>query len=673
MNTCRVASRAFLLAIACALTLSGAPAGAEPPATSAIPARDFARKSVFVNARISPNGEYLAVTNWTPAGQLALAIVDIKSLKVAAVLRFGRGEHVADFWWVGPDRVVASVATVEGPLDQPRLTGELWGISADGKPAAYLFGYRGKESIGTRITGAEREYTTAVMLDPMPEDPRHALIAVYSWHEDDPAFPLIYRMNVYNGNKEPAGRVPAYAPLDVAADKGGKPRFAYGMDDKSDYHGYAWSDEKNDWVELKFPGGAPKHFTDAVVSADGASAFTVTSDGSDTSCLDEITLATREVRQVSCGSHLNGGALMYSLAGDRRPVGVLMEGPQLPRFFDAAHPDAKLMQVLQNSFPGERVRITSATIDSKKLVLHVDGDRNPGDFYLLDRDTRKADYLMSTRDWIDPRRMQAMQVVDYKARDGTVIHAYLTLPVSGAKKVPLVVIPHGGPHGVRDRWAWDAWAQFLASRGYGVLQPNFRGSGGYGYAFEHAGYRKWGTAMIDDISDGARWAVEQGYADASRMCVFGASYGGYAALMSVVREPDLYRCGIGFAGVYDLESQIDDSDIGDRLMGRNYIEKALGTDSKLLAEQSPITHVERLKAPVLIIHGTADKRVPFSQAKQLRKALDKQKKPYEWMEISGEEHGFYKDENNEAFLNRIAEFLDKHIGKSASVAVAPAN
>jgi dipeptidyl aminopeptidase/acylaminoacyl peptidase len=224
-------------------------------------------------------------------------------------------------------------------------------------------------------------------------------------------------------------------------------------------------------------------------------------------------------------------------------------------------------------------------------------------------------------------------------------------------------MPHGGPHsGIHDTWRWDHWAQFLASRGYAVLQPNFRGSGGYGYAFEHAGYHHWGTTMIDDITDGTRWAMEKGYVDGSRVCIFGASWGGYAALMSAVREPDLYRCAVGFAGVYDLKLQVSDSDTAESTMGRNYLADAVGTDDKTLAEQSPITYIERLKAPVLIIHGTADKRVPFSQAKRLRKALEQYHKPYEWMEKSGEEHGFYKDENNVEFLDRLAAFLGKNLG-----------
>jgi dipeptidyl aminopeptidase/acylaminoacyl peptidase len=314
--------------------------------------------------------------------------------------------------------------------------------------------------------------------------------------------------------------------------------------------------------------------------------------------------------------------------------------------------------------------VTSRTLDGRKIVVLVDSDRNPGDFYLIDRESRKAEYLLSRRSWIDPAAMAPVEAITYRTRDGATIHAYLTAAAgASASKAPLVVVPHGGPHGPRDFWAWDPWAQALASRGYAVLQPNFRGSGGYGYAHQSAGYRKWGTLMQDDLTDAVKWAVGQGIADPARVCIMGGSYGGYAALMSPTREPDLYRCAIGFAGVYDLISQSEDSDIPDSLMGRNYLEEVLG-DAATMREQSPVTHIEKLRVPVLIAHGTADKRVPFSQAKVLRKALKKHDKAFEWAEYEDEEHGFWIEKNHEDFLTRALTFLDRHIGAAAPAAAS---
>ena len=281
----------------------------------------------------------------------------------------------------------------------------------------------------------------------------------------------------------------------------------------------------------------------------------------------------------------------------------------------------------------------------------------------------KADYLVSKRSWIDPDLMGGRRPIVVPARDGTQLHGFLTLPKGAAgKNLPLVVNPHGGPFGIRDDWEWDLDPQLLASRGYAVLQINYRGSAGYGRRFRNAGKALWDSVMIDDISDAARWTVTQGYADPKRLCIYGGSYGGYAALASAEREPDLYRCTIGYAGVYDLPLFKRDSDISDTTSGRNYIDEFVGATPERLAEASPVNHVDKLKAAVLIVHGTQDKRAPFTQAKSLRKALEDRQYPFEWMEVAGEGHGFYAPENRKAFYEKLIGFLDQHIGSTATAA-----
>jgi dipeptidyl aminopeptidase/acylaminoacyl peptidase len=317
------------------------------------------------------------------------------------------------------------------------------------------------------------------------------------------------------------------------------------------------------------------------------------------------------------------------------------------------------------------VEVTSSTLDGSRFVILVSSDRNPGDFYLVDRKPLKANYLLSRRSWIDPSAQAPSEAVSYVTRDGATVHGYLTARKGLAtRNGPLVIMPHGGPHGLRDVWGWDAWVQALASRGYSVLQVNYRGSDGYGYAHEASGYRKWGTLMQDDLTDAVRWAVREGIADPARVCIMGASYGGYAALMSAVREPDLYRCAIGASGIYDLANWAKETDIAESKGGRLYLDKVLGGGG-LRSAQSPVTQIERLKVPVLIAHGTKDDRVPFSQAEILRAALDKSGKAYEWAEYRGEEHGFYQEANHEDFLKRSIEFLDKHIGPQSQAANAP--
>jgi dipeptidyl aminopeptidase/acylaminoacyl peptidase len=220
---------------------------------------------------------------------------------------------------------------------------------------------------------------------------------------------------------------------------------------------------------------------------------------------------------------------------------------------------------------------------------------------------------------------------------------------------------------VRDYWEFDWEAQLLASRGYAVLQLNFRGSGGFGMDFEAVGYRQWGVSMQDDVTDATKWAIEQKIAQPDRICIFGGSYGGYAALMGAAREPDLYRCVVGYAGVYDLELMLTSADIPDSRIGQAYLVKALGTDVADLRARSPVHQAQHIKAPVLLIHGAKDWRADYEQATRMKEALQKHSKSLEWLALSREGHGVYDEATRKEVYERIIAFLDKHL-KSENVA-----
>jgi len=643
-------------------------------AAQPVPTTAFAKKPQYESAEISPTGKYLALT--APVGdQTALAVIELAQMKLTTALTFTSGDHVFEYWWVNPERVVASVARRYGPLDQPEATGELYAINADGSQRNYLFGYRGgaEQQTGTRRKIVTPERGAAWVINTLREQNDEVLVSVSRFGSGGAILvPQVDLLNVYTGSRVRRTGLPGYwsesvDDLDnVVADEQGTPRFAYVADKEGLWRRYANSSQQVAWQ----PVGEPLQFAQIHRLDRSGTAVYLTDELADgRSCLRRYVFASGRFEDLHCVTDGEVGMPVFSLDTGMPIMLAREQGAPEKIVLDAAHPEAKLLQVLYKSFPGQRVTVTSATDDGKKLVLLVDSDRDPGAFYLFDREAKKARYLVSRRQWIDPAAMQPSAAVQYRTRDGATIHGYLTAAGgSQARKMPLVVMPHGGPHGARNFWGWDGTAQFLAGRGYAVLQPNFRGSGGYGFKFEEAGYRKWGTLMQDDLTDGVKWAIEQGIADPNRICIFGSSYGGYAALMSATREPDLYRCAAGFAGIYDLGSQREDSDTAESMIGRSYLRGVLGEDEKLWVEQSPVTHIARLKIPVLIAHGTSDRRVPFSQAKTLRAALEKHNKPYEWLEYSGEEHGFYKDENHEDFLNKLADFLDRHIGAKAGAA-----
>lgn len=224
----------------------------------------------------------------------------------------------------------------------------------------------------------------------------------------------------------------------------------------------------------------------------------------------------------------------------------------------------------------------------------------------------------------------------------------------------MVVLPHGGPHGIRDWWEFDPEVQLLANRGYTVLQVNFRGSGGYGTDFERAGYGEWGAKMQDDLTDATRWAIEQKIAPADRICIYGASYGGFAALMGAAREPDLYRCAIGYSGVYDLELLHESGD-PDVPADVAYLDRALGTDAAKRRAQSPVYNAQSIKAPVLLIHGSADRTAELEHAKRMRAALENNRKKVEWLALRGEGHGAYDEDTRREVYERILQFLDANL------------
>jgi dipeptidyl aminopeptidase/acylaminoacyl peptidase len=301
----------------------------------------------------------------------------------------------------------------------------------------------------------------------------------------------------------------------------------------------------------------------------------------------------------------------------------------------------------------------------------VYADREPGGYYVMNLATRQVAPMMFRADWLDPNRLGQTRDLTFKARDGRTIPVLLTLPPgSDGKNLPMVVHPHGGPFGVIDNWAYDPTVQVMASHGYAVLQVNFRGSGGYGREHETSGYKQWGLAMQDDLTDATRWAIAEGYAARDRICIFGASYGGYAALMGVAKEPDLYRCAIGQVGVYDMgKFKFDDAMRGDFF--RRYHEEA--TNDGDLGPISPARLAAQIKVPVFLSTGKEDPRVPYEHTEIMEAALKKAGVPVESQYFKTEGHGIYKLENRRDFYARLLSFLHKHIGGRAPVVVATAS
>lgn len=633
-----------------------------------IPVKDFARTPEFTTLKLSPDGRYIAFV--APNARHSVLGV-LRTADKALVGRFQLDEdnHVADFWWVNDNRIVAELATQAGALDTPLRTGELVAVDADGSKPKYLIGYRGRSGgLGTRLNGTDSaEWGAATLIDPLINDPDNVLIAVRSFARWNDSAQIIYKLNVYTGSKTPVDASPFPGAVEFLADPSGAVRYAVAWNGKFGVKTSQRLPGIKEWRPYTPPGGDESTAAPLRFSRDGQSVYLKSGEFGPRSCLVQHVLVTGERRKLACDDSADLVSYVPAFDGSEEPIAALFEaGKPTVRVLEGGNPTAALLKSLMAAFPGKVVTPTSVTRDGKLALVLTYDDRTPGDYYLFNTETQKADYFAAVRQWLDPEQMPERRPIQLKARDGTVLRGFLTLPAGVApKNLPLVVNPHGGPFDVRNHWRFDTEAALIASRGYAVLQINFRGSSGYGADFVEAGRKAWGTTMIDDITDATRWTVAQGYADASRICIYGGSYGGYAALMSAVREPELYRCVVGYAGVYDLKLLKSDTDTTDTSTGKSYFKYAIaGTDEEMKA-QSPITYLDRLKASMLIVHGELDTRAPFSQAKALRSAMKAGNHPFEWMTRDGEYHGFFQEANVQAFDETLLAFLGKNIGQPA--------
>lgn len=323
-----------------------------------------------------------------------------------------------------------------------------------------------------------------------------------------------------------------------------------------------------------------------------------------------------------------------------------------------------LWPAYRNAFKDQQVSLASWTPDFRKLILYVSG-ASPGAYYIADTATKRVDLLGSPYPKVPASDVGPVRVIDYKAADGLDIEGILTLPPGRAEKnLPLVVLPHGGPR-AHDDATFDWWAQAMASRGYAVLQPNFRGSTGYGTEFKEAGYGEWGAKMQTDLSDGVAYLAKEGIVDPKRVCIVGASYGGYAALAGVTLQKGVYRCAVAVAGVTDLAKLMTDDTIryGERNASVRDMKRlfAVGSASDpKLAQRSPAAQAAEADAPILLIHGKDDTVVPFAHSQKMANGLKSAGKPYEFVVLDGEDHWLSKGQTRLQMLTATVTFLEKN-------------
>ncbi len=404
----------------------------------------------------------------------------------------------------------------------------------------------------------------------------------------------------------------------------------------------------------------------AVFTPDNKMVYALTNIGRDKTALvlmDPKTCEEKEVLYMNDKYDISD--LNYSEKKNRLTV-VACEGHKdmIRHYFDKE--EEEIRKKLEAQLPGYKVGVTSMSKDENIRMIYAGNDRTYGTYYLYNVKENKLTKVADIAPWIKEEEMCAMNPITYTSRDGLTIEGYLTLPkgytMENAKNLPVVVNPHGGPW-IRDSWGYNPEVQFLASRGYAVLQMNFRASTGYGRKFTELGYKQWGQTMQNDITDGVKWLIKEGIADPKRVAIYGASYGGYATLAGVTFTPDLYACAVDYVGVSNLLSFMNTIppywkpllDMMHEMVGDP------ATDKEMMEKYSPVFHVDQIKAPLFIAQGANDPRVNKAESDQMVEALKKRGVEVEYMVKENEGHGFYNEENKFDFYRAMEKFLDKHL------------
>lgn len=632
---------------------------------SEIDIETFAQHQKVAEVKIAPDGKHFAA-RVREKGKYHLAFFETQSLKFIYKHSFRGDEEVGDFHWVNNERVVLSIMTQHGSSDVSTDYGLLYGVNYNGKRKRLLFGYlAGQMQTGMKIrVHREGDRAHAEIIHLLPEDKRKILIGTSPWgiKNNFEATGTVYRMDVYTGVKS---RITGFPQIHAhgAADNSGRIRLAAGM--SIDYKNELYiKNPKKGWTLLEkgrfsWPVGFSK---------DNKFAYLLSDHGADVIGLYTLDLETHEktlLYQHDFADIEAKGVTFNPIT--KEPISVLTM-PDYPQyeFLDKTSAFARLYSGLSASFDGDAISLTSVSDDGKQGIIKTWSDINPGRYYLVEFETNRIKFLIGSTEGLERKQLAQQQPFGIKTRDGLILRGYLTLPNgTQGKNLPMVVLPHGGPH-ARDFWEYDRDVQLLASRGYAVLQINFRGSTGYGISFRDAGFKNWGTLIQDDIAQATNWAIQKGVADKNRICIFGISFGAYSALMGPIRHPGLYQCAIGQSGAYDLSLMYDTGDIQESTRGNAYLKSSVGKKEELLIEQSPVMRADELTIPVFLAHGKRDERTPFKHAKKMKQTIEAQNRKVEWMEVSGEEHGFANKEVMSEFYRRMLAFLDEHIGQQSA-------
>ncbi|MFG6489333.1 alpha/beta hydrolase family protein [Roseateles sp. BYS78W] len=640
------------------------------------PAELFYKDADILEAVLSPSGRLLALTTSKGMPRVGMVVIDLAPAGGRLSTTRVTYADVADVRWVNDEQLVFSVTDLvdgSGTVDDGP---GLFTVKADGSHFRQLVNRSWAADGGVSDPHSWRLSWNHRLVAVPPSQPgkvnEEVLLEEFGTDESDTSVSLMWLNVVKTTTRLVDDRQLPGGASAWMTDSLGQPRVAFTYD-KSRISAYWLQPGSQKWSRLYESGLFDQPFQVEAIDGNGT-LFVSRPQGprgdAVLSRYDAKRGAPEDKPLVSTPGFDFQGFLVTGDAGKTLGVRVTVDG-ETTAWFD---PAMKAFQDrVDTEFPNHVNRISCRRCGAPDMVALVRSysDQDPGALYLFQAKPPEGQqnwqFLQAVRPDIAPAQMATLELQRVKARDGLELPVWITRPPGAKGPLPAVVLVHGGPWVRGTQWRWDADAQFLASRGYVVIEPEFRGSTGYGYGLYRAGFKQWGQAMQDDVADALLWAQQQGIAS-DKACIAGASYGGYSTLMGLVKHPKLYRCGVAWMAVTDMDLYVNGSwsvfdDIGES--ARKYSIPDLVSDATkdaaMIAANSPVKQAARIKAPVLLAFGEDDRRVPLTHGKRMRDALREAGNDPVWITYAGEGHGFGNVKNRIDFAERMAAFLAKHL------------
>ena len=643
--------------------------------------KNFSQLADLYEVKISPNGQMVGVLREIDDERM-LSIIDLNTQQLIHNHRFIRKGQIGSFTWLNDQRLLMVKVNKYAGENRLFLSGELYAVNIDGKKALMLTGPQAKRSSDT-VKDDPRQ--RAMVMNKLKDDPDNILIQFFTSNR----FNQLYKLNIYDGTMEryvtPPVRSPYYAfdaKGNVMAVSGINPKtytneiYIYNKFINSDYFsGSACSNQKTDCVEVTESKESKIKNRDwtfwkttdwdedlRLVSYEKESNSLITIENDEDQDLSGIyrtnlrtgdrSLIYRHERVDIGWAHVDDDGKFYAAS--------IMDGYSGLVYFKGKNERKELIKLLKNRFPGSTVYISAQTDDKTITSFEVNSDINPGIHYLHDSTNGQIRAMGKSYNSVDYSKLSYMDPISFEAKDGTTIYGYLTKSsIGNSKDSPTIVHPHGGPE-AQDRWGYDGRVQMLSSEGFNVLQINFRGSIGYGKSYTRYIRGNW-DGVLNDIFDGMEYLHAEGLIDQFNTCIYGGSYGGYAATQAAIMRPDLFKCSVSDVGVYDLVAMFKDGDIQASRGGQTQLEKRLGTDKDRLIEMSPHYNAEKLKVPFFMIHGKNDIRAPYEHAVAFSKKLNKLGFKHKTKFIGNEGHGYFDETIRYETNMELINFFKQHL------------